>query len=1003
MRNQGIVVFLTIIITLLCLYYLSFTFVSRSIQQRATEAATLPNGSVDFAVKQSYLDSVWNEPVYNFLGAKYTYKEIKETELGLGLDLQGGMHVTLEVSPADIILGLSGNSDDQGFRDAIKQAGEQLRTSQQGFIDLFYSAFRDLNPGRKLSDIFATAANRGRISFDSSDDAVLRVIQEEVERAIDRSFNILRTRVDRFGTSQPNIQRLQGTGRIQIELPGVENQERVRKLLQGVAKLEFWEVADYYSEELAGPLSILNNRLTEEERLRMGSGDQVAADEPGTAEQDDLARLLQAEGDTTDLAAAAEETPSESGLDSLMSTQVSEFFTMIRFPQGLVNLKDTVKVNRILARLMEGDLRGILPGNIRFLWDAHFTQLEDGSEVLPLYPIRVGRSGVAPLTGEVITLASQSYDERTAPAVSMTMNAEGARIWRRLTAENVGRRIAIALDNYVYSAPAVQVEIPNGQSIITGNFTLEEAQDLANVLQAGALPARTMIVEEAVIGPTLGREAQKQGFYSLAAGLAIVVLFMIIYYAKGGMVANLSLVFNIFFILGILAQLNAALTLPGIAGIVLTIGMAVDANVLIFERIREEMRNGAALLNAISSGYSKAYSSIVDANVTTFLIGIILYTLGQGPVKGFAIVLMIGIASSFFTAVFISRVIITWLTKRAGDKSKISFALPFTNNLLAGINWKFMGKRKIAYVGSAIYITLGMIVLFLQGGLNLGVDFTGGRAYVVGFEKPVLPTELKLALGQTFESAGTEVKTFGANNVLKITTSYLVNDESTEADEEVLSTLISGVESATGLRFAEHGNMIDAQHFAILSTSKVGATIADDIKLASIESVVFSLIAIFLYILVRFKRWQFSLGAVVALFHDVLAVIATFAFVRLFGKAFEVDQVIVAALLTVIGYSINDTVVVFDRIRENLGVRPHEKIEDTFNLSINTTLNRTLVTSFTTLVVVFTLLVFGGEVLRGFSFSIFIGILIGTYSSVYVAAPIVIDLGKKKFALKGAN
>ena len=1004
MRNQGIVVFLTIIITLLCLYYLSFTFVSRNIQQQATETATLPNGSVDFAIKQSYLDSVWNEPVYNFLGARYTYKEIKETELGLGLDLQGGMHVTLEVSPADIILGLSGNSDDQGFRDAIKQAGEQLRTSQQGFIDLFYSAFRDLNPGRKLSDIFATAANRGRISFDSSDDAVLRVIAEELERAIDRSFNILRTRVDRFGTSQPNIQRLQGTGRIQIELPGVENQERVRKLLQGVAKLEFWEVADYYSEELAGPLSVLNNRLTEEERLRIGSGEQVASDEPGTAEQDDLARLLQAEGDTTDLVAAAgEESPSESGLDSLMSTQVSEFFTMIRFPQGLVNLKDTVKVNRIIARLMEGDLRGILPGNIRFLWDAQFTQLEDGSEVLPLYPIRVGRNGVAPLTGEVITLASQSFDERTAPAVSMTMNAEGARIWRRLTAENVGRRIAIALDNYVYSAPAVQVEIPNGQSIITGNFTLEQAQDLANVLQAGALPARTMIVEEAVIGPTLGREAQKQGFYSLAAGLVIVVLFMIVYYAKGGMVANLSLVFNIFFILGILAQLNAALTLPGIAGIVLTIGMAVDANVLIFERIREEMRNGAALLNAISSGYSKAYSSIVDANVTTFLIGIILYTLGQGPVKGFAIVLMIGIASSFFTAVFISRVIITWLTKRAGDKSRISFALPFTANLLAGMNWKFMGKRKIAYVGSAIYITLGMIVLILQGGLNLGVDFTGGRAYVVGFEKPVGPTELKLALGQTFESAGTEVKTFGSNNVLKITTSYLVNDESTEADEEVLSTLVSGIESATGLAFAEHGNMIDAQHFAILSTSKVGATIADDIKLASIESVIFSLIAIFLYILIRFKRWQFSLGAVVALFHDVLAVIATFAFVRLFGKAFEVDQVIVAALLTVIGYSINDTVVVFDRIRENLGVRPHEKIEDTFNLSINTTLNRTLVTSFTTLVVVFTLLVFGGEVLRGFSFSIFIGILIGTYSSVYVAAPIVIDLGKKKFALKGAN
>jgi SecD/SecF fusion protein len=1005
MKNQGIVVFLTIIITLLCIYYLSFTFVSRSVQHKANVAATLPNGAIDFAKKQSYLDSVWNEPVYSLLGARYTYKEIKETELGLGLDLQGGMHVTLEVSPVDIILGLSGNSEDSDFREALKRASEMQRSSQQSFIDLFYSQFREINPDRKLADIFATAANQGRISFDSSDDAVLRVMQEEIDRAIDRSFNILRTRVDRFGTSQPNIQRLQGTGRIQIELPGVENQERVRKLLQGVAKLEFWEVADFYSEDLAGPLSVINNRLSEEERLLALGGGGTSSAQPGATSgaQDDLARLLQAEGDTTATTDVADTTGAASGLDSLMNTQSSEFFSMIRFPQGLVNLKDTVKVNRILARLMGGDLRGILPGNIKFLWDAHMTTMEDGTEVLPLYAIRVGRNGVAPLTGEVITLASQSFDERTAPAVSMSMNAEGARVWRRLTAENVGRRVAIALDNYVYSAPMVQVEIPNGQSIITGNFTLEEAQDLANVLQAGALPARTLIVEEAVIGPTLGREAQKQGVFSMIAGLGIVVLFMIFYYARSGLVANIALVFNIFFILGILAQLNAALTLPGIAGIVLTIGMAVDANVLIFERIREEIRNGAALLNAISSGYNKAYSSIVDANVTTFLIGIILYTLGQGPVKGFAIVLMIGIASSFFTAVFISRVIITWMTRRAGDKTKISFSLPWSTNILANMNWKFMGKRKIAYVGSAIYISLGMIVLALQGGLNMGVDFTGGRAYVVGFEMPQVPSELKVALGNTFQAAGTEVKTYGANNVLKITTSYMINDESTEADEQVLATLIEGLESATGLKHAEFSAQIDAERFSILSTSKVGATIADDIKMASIESVLFSLIAIFIYILIRFKRWQFSLGAVVALLHDVLAVVATFAFARMFGKAFEVDQVIVAALLTVIGYSINDTVVVFDRIRENLAVRPHEHIEDTFNLSINTTLNRTLITSFTTLVVVFTLLLFGGEVLRGFSFSIFVGILIGTYSSIYVAAPIVIDFGRKKYALKGAS
>jgi SecD/SecF fusion protein len=992
MRNKGIIIVLTAIVTLLCLYYLSFTFISRGVQQDAREFATDASGNVSFAKKQSYLDSIWNEPVWNLFGIEYTYKDIKETELSLGLDLQGGMHVTLEVSPVDIIRGLAANSENPALNRAIERAREMQRSSEAGFVDLFRDAWGEVNPDLPMAQVFTSAANRDRISGSSTEADVIDVINEEVDQAISRSFNILRTRVDRFGTSSPNIQRIPGTGRIQIELPGVENQERVRKLLQGVAHLEFLNVVDLNDQRLVGALSTINTRLADEERLSASSLSAAEGVEDGATSaqpaDDDLSALL---GADTDTAAIAQADTSASNLDSLTNTQVSEFFNMIRFPYGMVNLKDTSKVNRILERLMRGDMKGLLPPNVHFAWEVKTTTLEEGEEVLQLYALQAGRNGKAPLTGEVVTNAVQSYDERTAPAVSMSMNAEGARNWRRLTAENINRRIAIVLDNYVYSAPRVQNEIPNGQSIITGDFTLEEARDLANVLEAGALPARTRIVEEEVIGPSLGREASRQGITSVIAGMVIVVLFMVAYYSKGGLVANVSLLFNIFFILGILAQLNASLTLPGVAGIVLTIGMAIDANVLIFERIREELRNGVPLLRSISLGYEKAYSSIIDANVTTFIIGLILFVLGQGPVKGFATTLMIGIACSFFTAVFISRVIVTWMTKR-GDQSKVSFETPFSRNLLSNLNINFLGARRKAYIGSALFISIGLILLVLQGGLNFGVDFTGGRSYVVEFNEPVVASQLKTDLSGTFENTGTEVKTYGSNTVVKVTTSYLIDDESTEADENVRRQLISGLESTTGKSFIENADLIDNTSFTILSSSKVGATIADDIKRASVESMIFALIAIFLYILIRFKRWQFSTGAIIALFHDVLAVLAAFAYARLLGKTFEADQVFIAALLTVIGYSINDTVVVFDRIRENLQVRPHEKLIDTFNLSLNNTLNRTLMTSLTTLLVVLILLIFGGEVLRGFSFAIFVGIIVGTYSSVFVATPTALDL-----------
>ncbi len=576
----------------------------------------------------------------------------------------------------------------------------------------------------------------------------------------------------------------------------------------------------------------------------------------------------------------------------------------------------------------------------------------------------------------------------------MQMSAAGAKTWRRLTASNVGRRIAIVLDNYVYSAPNVEGEIPNGNSSISGSFTIEEAKDLANILKAGALPAPTTIVEDVVIGPTLGKVAQEQGIISIVAGLGIVIIFMVFYYAKGGLIANVALFFNIFFIMGILAQLSASLTLPGIAGIVLTIGMSIDANVLIFERIKEELRNGSGLKAAISTGYSKAYSSIIDANVTTFITAMILYILGQGPVKGFAITLMIGIACSFFSAVFITRVIVEAFSKK-GDNSKLSFANAFSRNALVGLNIDFLSKRKMAYIFSSTFIAVGIVAIFIKG-LTLGVDFKGGRSYVVTFTEAAVPSALKASVAPYFDNQGTEVKTYGANNIMKITTSYLIDDETDAADLKVKNALIEGI-TASGLTYSTNADL-GPDSFTISSSSKVGATIADDIKNSSYESALFALIAIFLYILIRFRKWQFGLGAIVALFHDTLFVLSAFAIVSLFGITYEVDQVFVAAILTIIGYSINDTVVVFDRIRENLGIKTGSEMKKVFNESLNSTISRTLITSITTLIVVLVLFIFGGAALKGFSFALLIGILIGTYSSIFIATPVVIDLNTKKDA-----
>ncbi len=973
MQNKGVIVFLTVLITGLCLYYLSFTFVSNSVQQKAVNYATDASGNVDFAKRQTYLDSVWRQPVYNFLGADFTFQEIKETELGLGLDLQGGMHVTLAVSPVEIVKGLAGNPKDAGFNAAVDAAREEAKTSNEKYVDLFYAQWQQNNSGKDLNSIFATAANRGRISLESSDSEILEILDDEIENAIERSFNFLRTRIDRFGTSQPNIQRIQGSGRIQIELPGVDNQERVRNLLQGVAKLQFWQVAEV--NEIEGALEAINSAWLADQDATPAAVDSTATEE--LSEEDSLRNALEEQ---------------LAQIDPMQDNTVSPLFSLLKPNYGLAyDIRDTLTINRIIK---SEDYSTLLPRDIKLLWGVKPFVAEDGSEILELYAINAPRgTDEAPLEGDVVTDARQTLDQTSQPAVSMQMNAEGARKWRKITGENIGRRIAVVLDDFVYTAPVVNGEIPTGQSEIAGNFSLQEAKDLANILKSGSLPAPTQIVEESIIGPTLGKEALNQGLISMVAGLLLVVLFMVAYYAKGGFVAIAALVFNIFFILGILAQLGTALTLPGIAGIVLTIGMSIDANVLIFERIKEELRNGVNILPAISAGYDKAFSAIIDGNVTTFLTGAILFALGQGPVKGFAVVLMIGIASSFFSSVFITRVIVSWMSKK-GEQSNISFSTPFAKNVLSELNFDFLGKRKFAYLISTGIIVLGMGIAAING-LKFGVDFTGGRSYVVAFSEPVPASDLKVGLDQEF-GGSVEVKTYGANNTLKVTTSYLVNEDDAESNLEVESKVKEGIAAVTGLTFSENAENLGDNQFAITGSSKVGATVADDIKASSVQAMFVALIVIFLYILLRFRKWQFSLASIVALVHDTMFVIAAFAIASALGATFEIDQVFIAAILTVIGYSINDTVIVFDRIRENIENRGTGKLLKVFNDAINQTLGRTLITSFTTLIVVIVLLIFGGEVLRGFAFALFVGITVGTYSSVYIATPIVVDLMKRE-------
>ncbi len=974
MKNKNVTIWLTGIISLLCLFFLTYTWKANNINDDAIKYAS-KSGKYVPAKKQNFIDSLWKEKV--FLGS--TTEEVFKRQLQKGLDLQGGLHVILEVSPIEIIRSLSGNSTDAKFRKALTDAQNAQATSNENINNLFYDAYAKAG-GTSLAIVFANSTNRGKINYQSSNAEVKKMIDSEVEDAIDRSYKIIRSRVDKFGVTNPVIQRIPGSGRIQVELPGIDNPERVKKLLTGAAKLEFCEVYEIQSynaglEQLGAYLTskdleekIASKKVTSTDTSKAGNSLESALAGKGAAKKD----------------SALADSTSQIGLAKL-------FFPIGNGDLG-VFIKDTAKVNEIFRR---PEVKTMFPQDLSFVYDVKSkTETTKGNrDFVEMYAIKRLAGGKAALEGDVISDARSDYDEMRRIEVTMGMNSEGARKWKNVTAANIGKRIAILLDNNVYSAPVVNGEIPNGRSSITGSFTLEEGQDLANVLKAGKLPAPTRIVEEAYVGPSLGKEAINQGYLSMAFGLGLVVLFMILYYGNPGWVANIALIFNIFFIIGVLVQITAVLTLPGIAGLVLTLGMAVDANVLINERIKEELKAGKGLLNAINIGYEKALSAIIDGNVTTILIGVILIIFSAGSVKGFGVVLCIGLITSVFTSVFISHIIMEWLAKRviaAGNEKKMTFETFISKGVFANLNFDFIGKRKYSYWASWGLIAIGFAAIIYKGGFNLGVDFKGGRSYIVEFNSPVEASKVRDVISPNFRNNSLEVKTYDTNDKLKITTSYLVEDESLEASNKVKDALSAGLSN------------FSAQAPKILSESKVGATIADDILRTSFLSIFYSLISIFIYIWIRFRKWQYSLGGVIALLHDALIVLGMVGICRVFGWSLEVDQVFIAAVLTVIGYSINDTVVVFDRIREYLGPNPDLSNKplmiETINKSINQTMSRTVMTATTVFLVVTVLLFFGGEVLRGFSFAMFIGCLIGTYSSIFVAAPIVVDFQRKKLA-----
>jgi len=992
MQGKGVIKFFAILLAAVCLYQLSFTWVARKVE---SDAKVYSKG--DPEKEKAYLDSMSSQPVYPLF--KHNYQYVKQRELALGLDLKGGMNVTMQISLADLVRKIANDNPDVVFNQALANADKlqaDAKTTQKDYIALFVSEYEKLNPNGKLAAIFSTKDNQDHLKFNASNSEVQAYLKDQANTAVKQSYTVLNTRINQFGVTQPNIQLEQSSNRILVELPGVKEPERVRKLLQGSAKLEFYETFD--NTEAYQYLINIDNLLAAKNKT-------AKADSSKTATTTAAAKTDTAAKAGSLLSKVQKNAAKDTSAASLASkTQLAAQHPLLSIMQlnlgtdrngqqalgqgpvvGYAPLKDTARVN---AYLNSADVKSVVPRNLKFLWEVK--PLKDAKEkAFALYAIKLSGAENGPvLSGDVINDANSDVDPKGSPEVRMVMNSQGAEKWRTITAEASSgtnkKAIAIVLDDNVYSAPTVQNEISGGVSSISGNFTIEDTKDLANVLKAGRLPAPAHIVSESIVGPSLGQEAINAGVTSSILGLVVVLIFMIAYYNRAGTVAVVAVIINIFFLMGVLTSLGAVLTLPGIAGIVLTLGIAVDANVLVYERVREELALGKSLRIAVADGFKHALPSILDSQISTFLTGLILFIFGSGPIQGFATTLMIGIITSLFCSLLISRVIFEWMLDKGWD---IKFSNPWSSHTFKNANFKFVKNRFKFYIFSGVFITAGLISIFTRG-FSYGVDFEGGRNFIVSFPNKTVTTEAIHDAVDATLGRSTEVKTMGEDK-FSITTNYLFSDNTISGDNKVRSALISTLSSKPETKITDKN---------ILGGSKVSATIADELKTSAIYTVLFAIFVISAYILIRFRKWQFSLGAMIATAHDALLVLSFFSLFRgILPFSLDIDQAFIAAILTVIGYSINDTVVVFDRIREFLDLH-HAKTdnpEEVINQAINSTLSRTIITALTVIFVLIVLFIFGGDVIKGFSFALLIGVIFGTYSSICVATPVIVDFGKK--------
>ena len=1012
MQNKGLIKFIAIVLAIACAYQLSFSVVSGVVENRAEKyaqeqvaATTVTPAMLEKAgmseqayreymlvkKEQHYLDSVKSKPVFNVLVKKFTYAEVKEKEINLGLDLRGGMNVMLEIAVEDVVKALSNNSTDPTFLAAVEEAKVEAKNSQSDYITLFAKAYDRLSNGAPLSIVFNNQVMKDKVNLNSTNEEVIKVLREESESAIANSYNVLRSRIDRFGVAQPNIQRLENSGRILVELPGVKEPERVRKLLQGTASLEFW--ATYDNDEVLPQLQRANNVL----RNLNVNGVELAESKKAEAAEGDLVAELEGAEISADAELAAYNKANP--LFAKLMPAVDAAGRAYRGP--VVGHAMTYDMETIDEYLAMPQVKAVINPDVRFMWSAK--SVNEAGTIYELYAIKAdGRDGKAPLDGGSVVDASPQYSQNGGSAeVDMVMNTNGSNVWARMTKANIGKSIAIVLDGVVYSAPTVQNEITGGRSAITGNFTITEATDLANVLKSGKLPAPARIIQDTVVGPSLGAESINASLISFVIAFVLVLLYMIFFYKGAGVVASVALVCNVFFLFGVLASFGAVLTLPGIAGIVLTLGMAVDANVIIYERVKEELWGGKGLSAAITAGYKNAMSAIIDSNITTIITGIVLFVFGTGPVQGFATTLIIGIITSLFTSLFFTRMI---FEARVAKGKNVTFSSKLTDKFLANTKVNFIGIRKVSYVVSAVLILASVVSLSTRG-LNYGVDFSGGRTFVVRFDQPVTADAVREGLQVVFDAAegeanekSFEVKQFGDDSQMRIVTQYLHADQSDDATAKVEALLYEGVNGlyTTEITIDEFTSTATNPN-GIIQADMVGPSVASDITRGAFISVFFALLAIGLYIIIRFKKWQWGAGSVVALAHDAFLTLGIFSLLHgVLPFNLEIDQSFIAAILTIIGYSINDKVVIFDRIREFTTLYPKRDLKETINAAVNTTLARTINTSGTTLVTLLAIFLFGGAVIRGFVFALIFGVIIGTLSSIFIATPVAYDLMKKE-------